>query len=554
VRGVRIPKVRGAITRARRLQADARMRRQIRVVEEHLRRAAPEPKDGKGPVFFFNASTRIHLPSLNAAFGLLASWAVRSDGVPVRYVVCHRGMDLCILGTKREDFAAAPPCGPCLRRSSGLFPEELVIPLEYDSAEGESVRAELDGRSIPELAGWSRDGLPLGELCLPGLRWALRRHRVPDDQAIRSLFRRYLASAASLARRFGEVFAQLEPRSLVVFNGIMYPEAVARAVAVRKGIPVVTHEVGLRPFSAFFSHGHATFREVELSPDYELSAGEERRLDEYLEARFLGRFTMAGIRFWPEMKGLPEELSKRISQHRQTVAVFTNVIFDTSQVHANTIFPDMFTWLEAVAEEIEADPQTLFVIRAHPDEERPGKASQETVETWLRGRRLAGRPNVAFFGPKDPFSSYELIRRSKVVLVYNSSIGLEATILGAPVLCAGRARYTQIPTVFFPPNRELYGDELRRMLQAEAIEVPPEFAPNARRFLSYELYQASLDLSEFLVPYPGTPGMVEFSGFSPDAISRDEELAVIRDGVLEGRPFVMGESSRVPSDASGGRP
>jgi hypothetical protein len=236
-----------------------------------------------------------------------------------------------------------------------------------------------------------------------------------------------------------------------------------------------------------------------------------------------------------------------MSEHRQTVSVFTNVIFDTSQVHANAIFPDMFSWLDAIAAEIEVDPQTLYIIRAHPDEERPGKASRETVEAWLQERGFSGRPNVAFFGPKDPVSSYELIRRSKMILVYNSSIGLEASILGAPVLCAGKARYTQIPTVFFPPDREAYVGELRRMLQEEAIRVPPEFALNARRFLSYELYHASLDLSEFLLPYPGAPGMVEFSEFSPEAIGRDEELAVIRDGILEGRPFVMGESTRVPS-------
>jgi hypothetical protein len=160
---------------------------------------------------------------------------------------------------------------------------------------------------------------------------------------------------------------------------------------------------------------------------------------------------------------------------------------------------------------------------------------------------------VVFFGPKDPVSSYELIRRSKMILVYNSSIGLEASILGVPVLCAGRARYTQIPTVFFQRDREAYAGELHRMLREGAIKVPPEFASNARRFLSYELYQASLDLSEFLLPYPGTPGMAEFSEFSPEAIGRDEELAVIRDGILAGRPFVMGESSRVPSGASGGR-
>jgi hypothetical protein len=219
--------------------------------------------------------------------------------------------------------------------------------------------------------------------------------------------------------------------------------------------------------------------------------------------------------------------------------VFTNVVFDTSQVHANTVFPDMFAWLERLQAEIEREPETLFVIRAHPDEDRPGKASQETVAAWAEQRGMARRPNVAFYGPSDYISSYELIRRSKLILVYNSSIGLEASLLGVPVLCAGRARYTQVPTVFFPRTQEDYKQELRRLLQADRIAVPPEFASNARRFLFYELYRASLDLSGLLRPYPGVPGMVTFSSFEPEAMGTLAELGVVRDGILEGKPFSL---------------
>jgi len=536
---VRIPKLRGAIRWARWLRADAGLRRQVRRVDSYLRQAAAEHPAGEAPVVFFNASTRIQVPSLNAAFGLLASWAVRSAGVPVRYAVCHRGMDLCILGTNREDYAAPPPCAPCLRTSSSLFPDALVVRLEYDRATAARARSEIEGLSLEELAHWGHDGLPLGKLCLPGLRWALRRHRIPDDEATRALFRRYLVSAASLAGRFEKILDESRPRSLVVFNGIQYPEAVARAVARRRGIPVVTHEVGLRPFSAFFSHRDATFREVEFSADFCLSGEDETRLDDYLSERFQGQFSMAGIRFWPEMKALPDDLLERMARHEGTVAVFTNVIFDTSQVHANTLFPEMFSWLETLQAEIERRPETLFVIRAHPDEDRPGKESRETVAAWVEERGLARRPNVAFFGPSDHISSYELIRRSKLVLVYNSSIGLEASILGVPVLCAARARYTQLPTVYFPATREEYGRELRRLLGAERIPVPPEFAPNARRFLFYELFQASLDLSKFLTPYPGVPGMVTFSDFPPDAVSAHPEMGVIREGILRQKPFTM---------------
>jgi UDP-N-acetylglucosamine 2-epimerase len=117
------------------------------------------------------------------------------------------------------------------------------------------------------------------------------------------------------------------------------------------------------------------------------------------------------------------------------------------------LFDDMFDWLDEMRRVFENYPETLFVLRAHPDEDRPGKRSRESVADWVGTNQLQDRENVVFFGASERASSYELIRRSKIVLIYNSSIGLEATIMGKPVLCAGRARFTTIPAVYFPDAR-----------------------------------------------------------------------------------------------------
>jgi capsule polysaccharide modification protein KpsS len=174
------------------------------------------------------------------------------------------------------------------------------------------------------------------------------------------------------------------------------------------------------------------------------------------------------------------------------VPVFTNVVFDTSQVHANTIFPQMFAWLDLILEIIDRTPDTFFVIRAHPDEKRAGKISRESVSDWVKRNGVEGRPNVLFVDALEPLSSYELLQRSKFVLVYNSSIGLEGTLLGVPVICGGRARYTQYPTVFLPATAEEYRRKVEDFLEAERVAVPPVFQTNARRFLYYQFYRASL--------------------------------------------------------------
>ena len=250
---------------------------------------------------------------------------------------------------------------------------------------------------------------------------------------------------------------------------------------------------------------------------------------------------MAGIEFWPEMRPLPDRLERRIQKHDQTVTVFTNVVFDTSQVHANANFSDMFGWLTEIKQVIDNNPQTYFVIRAHPDEDRPGKASQESVANWVESERMNERSNLTFIGPSEYVDSYALIELSDLVLVYNSSIGLEASIMGKPVLAAGSARFTSAETVFTAPDRQSYLTLLNSLLEDAENGGTVEFVRNSRLFLYYELYRASLDLSEFLEPFPDAPGMVRFSGFDLAQLAESPAIRQIVDGVLNGVPFVIPE-------------
>jgi len=528
----------GVRQRFERASTERAIQKQVERVESYLASSSP-PAGDDTPVLVFNASTRIRTLSLNGAFSLLAAWAIRATGNPVRHLVCQAGMQQCMLGTDRSNPSQPPPCEQCMSFSRLIYREDLSVGLGLDLELGEKLLPELSSSSLEALNTWTYRGLDLGRLCLPTVRWALRRHNLLDDEPTRELYRQYLLSAASLTEAIERQLEALSPRAIVLFNGITYPEAVARALALKREIPVVTHEVGLKPLSAFFSHDHATFRSVEVPDESELNGHWKSDLESYLSDRREGQFSMAGVQFWPEMETLPDWLENKIAGFESMVSIFTNVAFDTSQVHANTIFEHMFEWLDALSRVIQETPETLFVIRAHPDEDRPGKESAETVAAWFESSGLRCRDNVVFIAPVEKASSYDLIERAQLVLVYNSSIGLEAAIQGQPVLCAGRARYAEAEAAFFPGNREEYLRMLNDFLAAATVEVPERFAENGKLFLYRELYQASLDLSDFLQPYPSMQGMVSLRDFAPELLGEHPALHAIRSGVLEGKPFLM---------------
>jgi hypothetical protein len=398
----------------------------------------------------------------------------------------------------------------------------------------------IESLSVPQLSTFQFQDIPLGPLCLPGLRWILRIHHLDDDENTRYLLREYILSAWNVARKFSDFLDRTQPRAVLVFNGQFFPEATARWVAQKRGIRVITHEVGLQPASAYFTEGEATAYPIHIPGDFELNDEQNAKLDAYLARRFQGDFTMAGIKFWADMKRLDEPFLQKASEFKQIVPVFTNVIFDTSQPHANTVFEDMFQWLDLVLDAIRSHRDTLFVIRAHPDELRLRKSSRETVQGWVAGRGVDKEPNVVFVSPNETLSSYELIQKSKFVMIYNSTIGLEASIMGAAVLCAGKARFTQYPTVFFPQSIEAYKKELESFLNIEKIEVPIDFQRNGRRFLYYQLFRTSLPFGDFLGPSVRTT-QTRLKSFMLNELLESDAVKAILDGILNEGDFLLEE-------------
>ena len=517
-----------------------KINRDIKSMAKMVAKAAPEPDD-KRVVVSFNASTRLQGLSLNAAFAMLTGWSLRLQGVRVANFVCQRGMTRCVLGTDQDNIRRMPPCAKCLVQSTAIYNKSDLIWMDF--YQSTDLAKSLQETDLAALSQFKYEGIPLGELCLPSMRWILRRHHLADDEDTQILYRHYILSAYKVAKKFEILGNEVKPRSVMVFNGMQYPEAVVRWVAQKHNIPAYSHEVGLRPFSAFFTQGEATAYPVNIPADFQLTEDQNQHLDDYLSKRFKGDFSMAGVKFWPEMSGLDEDLLEKMDTFTQVVPIFTNVIFDTSQPHANVIFPHMFAWLDSVLEVIKAHPETLFVIRAHPDEFRPGKASQESVSDWVEKTEAQSSPNLVFISPNDFFSSYEMIQRAKFVMIYNSTIGMEAAIMGQPVLCAGRARFTQLDTVFFPGSAEEYLRVLEEFLSAGKVSAPEAHRLNARRFLYYQLYRTSLPFDRFIEPDKIWSGFVRLKKFSwQDLLPENSEtLKVVSEGILSGKEFLLPE-------------
>ncbi len=531
------PILRRLQTASKSLMNDWQVIRMARQVASHAR-----GNRERLPVVFFNASTRIRGNSQNAAFSLLASWVVRLAGVRVVHFICWAGMSRCVLGTDQDDPEKAMPCSMCIRQSKVNTTAAEVRPFSYQ--QDNQLAAALQSLSLNELLQYehpfpdSAGSIPLGRLVMPSLRWRLRLQTLTDDQATRFICREFMLSAWNVARKFSYLLENVKPQAAVLFNGMHFPEATAAWLCRQRGVRVITHESGFQPFSGYFVEGDVTAYPITI-PDVDLTPEQNTRLDVDLQKRTQGDFSMAGIQFWKAMHSLPDELVRKAAGFKQVAAVFTNVIFDTTQLHANVIFKDMFTWLDALLEVFKAHPETLFVVRAHPDEARPGKRSRESVEMWFQ-QKAAFLPNAAFIPPQERISSYELIRLSKFVLTYNSQIGLESLLMGIPALGAGQAPFVGYGTVYFERDREAYLRRLESFLSATRLEVPQEAVRRTRRFMYYRYYRFSLPFGEYIESTAPT-GYVRLKKFSRRSLEKSPTARALQNGILQDGNFLLME-------------
>jgi hypothetical protein len=528
----------------RRLRTALKSLKNDRQIIRMARQVADHAKGNRErlPVVFFNASTRIRGNSQNAAFSLLASWIVRLSGVRVVHFICWAGMSRCVLGTDQDAPGQAMPCKMCIRQSKVNTTGAQVRPFSFQQED--RLAAALQSLSLDELLQFeqplpdSAGSIPLGRLVMPSLRWRLRLQTLADDQTTRFICREFMLSAWNVALEFSHLLENIKPQAAVLFNGMHFPEATAAWLCRQRGVRVITHESGFQPFSGYFVQGDVTSYPITI-PDIDLTPEQNSRLDVDLQKRMQGDFSMAGIQFWKAMRALPDNLVQKAAGFKQVAAVFTNVIFDTTQLHANVIFKDMFTWLDALLEVFKAHPETLFAVRAHPDEARPGKRSRESVEMWFE-QKAAVLPNAIFIPPLERISSYELIRLSKFVLTYNSQIGLESLLMGIPALGAGQAPFVGYGTVYFERDRENYLRRLESFLSATRIDVPEETVRRTRRFMYYRYYRFSLPFGDFVESSAPT-GYVRLKKFSRRSLEKSPTACALVNGILQDGNFLLQE-------------
>lgn len=127
--------------------------------------------------------------------------------------------------------------------------------------------------------------------------------------------------------------------------------------------------------------------------------------------------------------------SKEFSESDQFFALFSSSTEELAECHPSFDEPTwetQFEGFEHVVEEIRRSyPDASFGLRLHPNLANKGIHEVNQVRKHLKALKSLG---VTVIGPLEPVNSYGLVERSIAVIVSQSSMGIEAMLLGKPVI------------------------------------------------------------------------------------------------------------------------
>ncbi|MGA3169901.1 MAG: hypothetical protein ABSE62_02710 [Chthoniobacteraceae bacterium] len=151
---------------------------------------------------------------------------------------------------------------------------------------------------------------------------------------------------------------------------------------------------------------------------------------------------------------------------RCDVLIPLNIRWDSAALSRQRLFASVEENISAVLEWAGGKDGVTVCIRQHPNERREHLRGSDNWEgLTARFGRLGER--VRWIGAADPVNTYDLIRSAKVVLPHTSTVGVEAALLGRPVVLSTRVYYDCFSFVWNPGTREEFFALLDRALGGE---------------------------------------------------------------------------------------
>lgn len=175
-----------------------------------------------------------------------------------------------------------------------------------------------------------------------------------------------------------------------------------------------------------------------------------------------------------------------------------NIRWDSAALGRQRAFETVGDWLDSLLGWVASKPDVSICIRQHPRERLDfAKGSDNLAPLLAKHAGLGGR--LRFVAADEELNSYDLLRFAKVVLPHTSTVGIEAALLGLPVILGTAVYYEDLGFCKKAATREEYFTDVEAAL---AGAFKPDAAQQDDAALAYYLTQRCALLQTKFTAHP----------------------------------------------------
>lgn len=389
-------------------------------------------------------------------------------------LICDSAVDICSKDGRLKSRKTNPMfCRECWKGYRDIA-KETGIPTSYFSEflkDSQEIliteQSKIDNlTSVESCESYEFENVPIGYYCRKSvLRYFLMgSFSGNSDEVVK--YKEFLISALRYNIMINNfLIRNPDVRYMVLHNGTLAFESIARHHASSKGIPYMTYETFLGTNGLIYKKNDEVMK-LDWSNKYEKFKENfvfDKQAYDNAESFFGG--LKSGALLYSVLNR--EHSAKKMKGVERYVCLFTNMNFDTAVLDRNTIFENMEEWLYRVIDFWKASRTDLtLVIRIHPAEYKLVTASKEFMGDKI-GTLVQEVPNIILIDSNEKVNSYELLKGMEYGLVYASTIGLEAAYHGKITIVAGKPYFRNKSFLITPSSRDEYFDVLRQANRGE---------------------------------------------------------------------------------------
>lgn len=328
--------------------------------------------------------------------------------------------------------------------------------------------------SISALRDFGIDGVPHGAFVASQLVDDTR-DGYPDMSRHAATCNGLLAQSVALYEYTLKLLGRIKAERVYVWNGRRPSDGPVIAAARKLNIPFTTHiwdydepwefTKGFITIDGSAFHDLTRIREVVRfrETDPPLSAKQEQEALSYLESVTSASRQLYGS----DLRNAPLSF---LAPETHKVGIFTTSEWEFAgePTWENRLYPSQWVGIEKLVTEQELPSNVQLVVRLHPNLVNSPQDSGE----WSTIRRVqaAATSRVHFVQPADPVDSYRLLLACDTIVTFGSTIGVEASWRGKPVVLLGTAHYAGAGFCYEPQSH----DEAIRLLSDKLPPAPKD--------------------------------------------------------------------------------